>query len=49
MYINPNMIIYRHYVNWPTYNTKTAKKWLLLQQKRPTFCNRTCFKKGNFR
>jgi hypothetical protein len=20
------MIIYRHHVNWPTYNTKTAKK-----------------------
>jgi hypothetical protein len=32
MSITPNMIIYRHHVNWPTYNTKTAQKRLLLQQ-----------------
>jgi hypothetical protein len=25
MYIIPNMIIYRHHANWPTYNTKNAK------------------------
>ena len=29
------MIIYCHHVNWPTYNTKTAKIWLLLQQITP--------------
>jgi hypothetical protein len=26
MYSLPNVIIYRHHVYWPTYNTKTAKK-----------------------
>jgi hypothetical protein len=35
IYINSNMIIYRHHVNWPTYNTKTAKKLFLLQQITP--------------
>ena len=35
IYISPNTIIYRHHVNWPTYNTKTKEKRLLLQQITP--------------
>ena len=49
MYIVPNTIIYRHHVNWSTYNTKTAttkKKGFSSSKSHLTLCNISCVRGG---
>jgi len=46
MYNIPNTVRQRHLVNWPTYNTKSAKKKVFFSKNPQTFATEFATKKG---